>query len=360
MHIKRFTARSVAEAMKAVKAEFGDEALIMSTRGLGGSGLYEVVAAVDYDSPAARHAATASGRERSGTATAADISEIEAELKELKDICWELFLNRNAPRGESFARVEDHLVANGLDRRLAQKVLVYTFSRLGKEAAADEGKLRAFVARVLYGKISVSDPLGRPASGGERGCRALAFVGPTGVGKTTTIAKLASIYALKRKRRVALLTMDTYRIAAAEQLRTYGGIIGVPVEVAGGPEELAGLIRAHRDKDVVLIDTAGRAHRDSEHIGELAGLAGIDGRLRFNLVLSAASRDSVLYETVREFSRLPLDSLTFTKLDEAGVRGPVLNAAVMSGKPVAYLTTGQRVPEDIERATRERILDFLT
>jgi flagellar biosynthesis protein FlhF len=199
-------------------------------------------------------------------------------------------------------------------------------------------------------KIRVSDPLDKKA--------VVTFVGPTGVGKTTTIAKLAAVHALKRKKRVALLTMDTYRIAAAEQLKVYGRIIGAPVEVARNAGELARHISSHRDKDIILIDTAGRNPRNRAHMEEIAAIERISPDIKFNLVLSAQTRDEGLYDCVRSYGNHSIDSLTFTKLDEGRIYGPILNTMLLARKPVAYLTNGQNVPDDIEIATKQRLVKY--
>lgn len=346
MHIKRFAGTSVKDAIKAVKAEFGDNALILNTKRMA-PGHYEVTAAVDHETAAP----AAQARKASPDGPQPDLGLfIKRELKGIKDLCITLMGKSGAPEAKAVAEIEAEMLSNGIDRRLAAKVISNTVSALTDGRASDPSVLRSLVRRMVASKLSVKDPLD--------GSRTVAFIGPAGVGKTTTIAKLAAIHALKKKRTVALLTMDTYRIAAAEQLKTYGRIIGLPVEVAGGAAELAALVRAHSDKDIVLIDTAGRSHRNKAHISEIGDIAAAVPGAAFNLVLSSQTRDEALYDAVRGFNGVNIDSLTFTKLDEGRPWGSVINTAVLSGSPVAYLTTGQRVPEDIEIATRERLVDF--
>ncbi|HXI09791.1 MAG TPA: hypothetical protein VNK06_03215, partial [Thermodesulfobacteriota bacterium] len=278
---------------------------------------------------------------------------IKKELDELKDLkeFWRLLISQSRiPATEIFTKLEEEFTKNGIDRRLTQKVLMSAFRSVAGANASDIGYLKSYMKQRVSEKISVKDPL---ASKGV-----VAFVGPAGVGKTTTVAKLAAMHAIKRKRKVALLTMDTYRIAAAEQLRVYGKVIGVPVEVAKTSKELASYINVHRDKDLILIDTAGRSARDEAQMKHLDEVARISPSMRFNLVLSSQTRDDSLYEAVRGFGRVPIDSLTFTKLDEGAVRGPIINTAILASRPVAFLTNGQRVPEDIEVATKDRLLNF--
>lgn len=379
MHIKKFTGATVKEAMRMIKAELGENALILSTK-RAATGLYEVVAAVDYDLsspidlnisdgtfgsgggrgplPSSRpDRKTAPGGNLPPSAVSGAREELSPaikkelrELKELKEFWRALISQSRIPATEIFTRLEEEFTNNGIDRRLTQKVLMSAFKSVTGENASDIGYLKSYMKERVSERISVKDPL---ASKGV-----VAFVGPAGVGKTTTIAKLAAMQAIKRKRKIALLTMDTYRIAASEQLKVYGKIIGVPVEVAKTAKELASCMGAHRDKDLILIDTAGRSPRDPEQMKELDEIARISPEMRFNLVLSSQTRDDSLYESVRGFARVPIDSLTFTRLDEGSVYGPIINTMVLAARPVAFLTSGQSVPEDIEIATKDRLLNF--
>ncbi|WP_286963626.1 flagellar biosynthesis protein FlhF, partial [Idiomarina sp. UBA3992] len=178
---------------------------------------------------------------------------------------------------------------------------------------------------------------------------AVALVGPTGVGKTTTIAKLAARYAQRHGAdKVALITTDTFRIGASEQLQTYGRIIGCPVKVAKNAQELADALLALRQKSLILIDTAGMGQRDKRLNEQLSQLIQ-NSRLRIRpyLVLSATSQSQVLMDAVKQFKALPLSGCIFTKLDECLSLGESISVAIEHGLPVGYLTNGQQVPEDI-------------
>ncbi len=398
MYIKRYTAGTVREAMKSIKADLGKDALILNTKKIstGNKECYEVVAALERNptddtastsphsvagtagsnirKPADMYAsAAATGMKPSAISPAVpggvsaeavasvnlsgaaaeggDVGRaIAEELNEIKAFCTKVMAATKTPLSDVIGSMETEMLKNGIDKRLVNNILIKTCSRLADEKLSDRSEVKTEMKRRVSKALKVEDPL----TDGT----VMAFVGPTGVGKTTTIAKLAAINALKKKKRVALLTFDNYRIAAVEQLKIYGKLIGTPVELAKTPGELAGLIRTHADKDLILIDTAGRDRSNMAHLGELQALSALNPEVKFNLVLSSQTRDASLYETVRNFSPVGIDSLTFTKIDESDVYGPIFNTMVLAGKSLAYLTNGQRVPEDIELATKERLLDI--
>jgi flagellar biosynthesis protein FlhF len=179
--------------------------------------------------------------------------------------------------------------------------------------------------------------------------KTVALVGATGVGKTTTIAKLAAHYALVERRKVALLTIDTYRIAAVEQLKTYSQIIDLPLVVAHHVNEIEPALARFANYDLLLIDTAGRSQHNIPQIQELKPFLEAL-RCETHLVLSSSTKESDLMEIVHRFSSARIDRLLFSKLDETSTYGTLLNIADRVGIPLSYLTTGQRVPEDISIA----------
>ena len=189
--------------------------------------------------------------------------------------------------------------------------------------------------------------------------RTIALVGPTGVGKTTTIAKLAATFKIKQKKNVALITLDTYRIAAVDQLKTYAGIIGVPLHVVLKPEEIAATLAKCARYDVVLIDTAGRSQRDDERLTQLSCFLEAAKPHETHLVLSSTCSQQVLMETVERFSRVHTDRIIFTKLDEAVTFGVLLNVLGKADKRLSYVTTGQEVPHQIEPGCPNRLADLV-
>lgn len=181
------------------------------------------------------------------------------------------------------------------------------------------------------------------------------LVGPTGVGKTTTIAKLAAVHKLRYGRSVGLVTADTYRIAAVEQLRTYAGIIGIPLEVVLTPDEMRSAVDRLSACDVVLIDTPGRSPKDGARLEDLRAFLDAAGSSRTHLVASAISSEAVLRSVADRFGSLSPDTLLLTKLDEAATMGVICQAAEITRLPIGSITTGQEVPDHIETARPDRL-----
>ncbi len=195
--------------------------------------------------------------------------------------------------------------------------------------------------------------------GGAAGGRKVMLLGPTGVGKTTTIAKLAAIQALMEHRNVLLLTSDTYRIAAVDQLRTYAKILGVPIEVVFDAESFPSVLDGHPEADLVLLDTAGRAQRDRKSLEAFETLYGAFAPDAVHLVLAANMKYRDMLDVVEHIPDIPVSHLIFTKLDETVSYGAIFNIMEALGRPVSFLTAGQNVPNDIETASGRRIADLL-
>ena len=202
------------------------------------------------------------------------------------------------------------------------------------------------VAEYLEAEISVSGPITVDANK----CRVVALVGPTGVGKTTTIAKLAANYRLREKRRVGLITVDTYRVAAVEQLRTYADIIDLPMEVVATPREMREAVAKMSHLDLVLMDTAGRSPRDEVRIQELKSMLAEAEPDEVHLVLSSTAGAKSLISTAERFAGVGTTSLLVTKLDEAHSLGHLVSVARSVPLSISYLTDGQNVPDDIQVA----------
>jgi flagellar biosynthesis protein FlhF len=176
----------------------------------------------------------------------------------------------------------------------------------------------------------------------------IAMVGPTGVGKTTTIAKIAANMALKMHKKVCLISIDTFRIGAVEQLKTYAEIVDVPLEVASSPEELKEIIIKCKDYDYILLDSMGRSQFDKTQIKDLEAFLNVSTLISVVLVLSMSSNHSEILDTYERYSSLKPEYVIFTKMDETKKFGPVVNLPIVKKIPLLLFTTGQNVPDDME------------
>lgn len=288
----------------------------------------------------------------------AEFNLIHQEIKELKGKLDLLVTQRQVgdrhvspDQGGEFYRC---MVENGLESKLSEQLLQDLNGSL--ESGDKEGIRRELVDR-LEKLIEVgSDPWieeeGRP--------RVAALVGPTGVGKTTTLAKLAADFAFNQQRKVALITVDTYRIAAVEQLKTFAEILGVPLKVVFTPNELSAAIGGFSDYDLVLIDTAGRSQRNTIQMTELKNFIGMAGhKLSTYLLLSATTKYRDLLNIVDNFQKISFDQIIFTKMDETITFGSMISLLAEVKKPLSYVTMGQNVPEDIEVADAAKLANMV-
>jgi len=247
------------------------------------------------------------------------------------------------------------LIEQEVAQELADEIVHFVNGSLDERALQDDQLVRQAVLERLASLIPADgeadhltpSPDGRP--------RTIALIGPTGVGKTTTVAKLAANFKLRQKKNVALITLDTYRIAAVEQLRTYAGIIGVDLHVVSSPERMVEALRSCRGCDVVLMDTAGRSQRDDPKLAQLRTFIQAADPHEVHLVLSLTSHQAVLLEAAERFSSIRTDRIIFTKLDEAVNFGVLLNVARQVNKRLSFVTTGQEVPHDLEPGRSDRL-----
>jgi flagellar biosynthesis protein FlhF len=229
---------------------------------------------------------------------------------------------------------------------------------LGEEGLDDDAAVREAVITALGDHIPVADqPLPMPEQGG--GPLVVVLVGPTGVGKTTTIAKLAATYRIRRGLKVGLVTADTYRIAAVEQLRTYAHILGVPLHVAQTPSQLTDAIGELSSCDVVLVDTAGRGQRDQVKLDELSAFVKAAMPDEVHLVLSGTTSEAVLLKEAEAFSCVGIDRVALTKLDETVNFGVLVNVMDQLGTALSFVTTGQEVPEDLSEGSGRQLADLV-
>ncbi|MBR4151913.1 MAG: flagellar biosynthesis protein FlhF [Selenomonadaceae bacterium] len=193
----------------------------------------------------------------------------------------------------------------------------------------------------------------------RHGVRIVALLGTTGVGKTTTLAKIAAKFVLEQRSSVALITADTYRISAVEQLKTYSDILELPLEIVYNPPELASAIERHRNKELILIDTAGRSQHNEYQMRELEEFLRVNPRIEKHLVISATTKYTDAKQIMNKFAQVNPDRIIFTKIDETGSVGMIVNLLNDNRYSLSYITTGQSVPDDIERANSEVLTNLL-
>lgn len=280
--------------------------------------------------------------------------EVKGQLSDLQTMLQDLCRrSRSETRDlpETLFRLFTKLIDADLSESLARELVERVRTEASGAEMNDPMLSQARIARMIEAEVSVTGPIA--VQSGRR--RIAALVGPTGVGKTTTIAKLAANFRLKEKRRVGLITVDTYRIAAVEQLRTYADIIDLPMQVVSTPREMREALRHLEGLDLVLVDTAGRSPRDEIKIQELKSFLSEVGADEVHLVLSSVASARTLEQTAERFQTVGTTALLLTKLDEATGLGNLIPLLRSSGLPLSYLTNGQNVPDDIETATPRRV-----
>lgn len=376
MKIKRYLDKDMRHVLRRVREDQGPDAVILSNRRVEDG--IEVIAAVDYDEALVRHAIGVkpeSDTEISSDALAeiaeddaaiepvaevvsADLTQHPVEELSLKQMQGEL----SSMRGLLETQLSGLVWKDATRRFPLRAQILRNLSRLGLapdianiivdrlEPTGDIKNLWSAPLTTLAQTLPVveNDLL---TTGGT-----VALIGPTGVGKTTTIAKIASRFAMNNwADDIALVSADSYRIGAKEHLKAFANIIGAKVYAASSFDELSETLVRLKDKKLVLIDTEGRSQRDRDLSSRLAAYGRNADRVRFYLTLSAATQEAALDETVREFSRVPLEGCIVTKIDEAAQLGCVMSALIRNDLPAAWFSDGQRIPEDLHGAARKKL-----
>jgi flagellar biosynthesis protein FlhF len=248
------------------------------------------------------------------------------------------------------------LVGSEVSEELATEIIKTLQKQVRAEHYQQPEFMKDRLADQLEKLLPTAGPIVRTKTSGPH---VVALIGPTGVGKTTTIAKLAANLKLREKHRVGLITLDTYRIAAVDQLKRYADIIGSPLRVVNGVDDLREAMRAMSDVDFLLIDTAGRSPNDTLKLNELKSLLAAAEPDEVHLVLSTTASPECLQLAINRFADVRVDKIIFTKLDEAAHVGVVLNTLRKVNKGLSYITTGQDVPDDIEVGKGKRLAQLI-
>jgi len=359
MKPKTYRADTMREALAQVRRDLGGDAVILNTREVRGRRLFGLRRRERIEVTAAREADA--GRVTVAVPNAPPIqSRLNEQLSQIHAMVEglsrqgridHLLPDLPAEVVTIYAALLEQDVPEVLARRLARHVA----ERVEPDEARNPEAISALLREAVASALPIAPPI-RVVPGVRK---VVALVGPTGVGKTTTIAKLAASFKLNHGLRPGLVTLDTYRIAAIEQLRTYAEIIDLPLAVANSASEMRQAIDSLGSVDLVLIDTAGRSPRDEVKIRELSAFLDEAMPDEVYLVLSAVAGEKALRSAVERFSAARADRLILTKLDEADGLGGALAVIATAGRPVAYITTGQAVPDDIEPADADRLAGLI-
>ncbi len=334
MTINRYRAKSLKAAIQKAKTDLGLDAKMIHLRQLDGcEDKVEIIAVVDEDVDLRRETGDYSEQD------AVCIGRVSSPGSQIKD-------NRRILNA-----LHESCLKNAVDPNITYEML----SLLNDDPSAESSQAVTptdYLSLFIKEQISVSGGLAMDK-------KTAIFIGPTGVGKTTTLAKLAAQYHFQQKRAVGLVTIDAYRIAAVEQLKTYAQIMSLPFRVAMTPEELERVIENYKDMDIILVDTPGRSQYNTEAIASLEEFLEAAQPADTHLLIAVTMKEDEAYVAAENFAPQYVQQLIFTKLDETSRFGSILNIGVNVGKPISYLTTGQNVPDDIEVAQLERVVDLL-
>jgi flagellar biosynthesis protein FlhF len=356
MKTRTYRAGTMKEALAQVRRDLGGHAVILNTREVRGRRLFGLRQREMIEVTAASEAPAEVAITLPTVAAPAVHSHLDEQLGRLHAMVENL--SRHGALDHLLPDLPSELVptyATLLEAEvpevLARRLVRHVAERIEPDEIHDPEAVRHALRDAVESCLPIAPPIG--VVPGVR--KVVALVGPTGVGKTTTVAKLAANFKLVHGLRPGLVTVDTFRIAAVEQLRTYAEIIDLPLAVANAPGEMRRAIDELGDVDLVLIDTAGRSPRDEVKIRELADFLAEARPDEVHLVLSAVAGERSLRAAVERFAVVHADRLILTKLDEADGLGGVLAVLGQADRPVSYLTTGQAVPDDIEPADRARL-----
>ncbi len=395
MIVKTYRAKDMREALDKIKKDLGVNAVILSSRKVKTGSFFsffrkevlEVTAALDEKQndyvdttfkTTARRYKTKSTEQSIAKKSSFKSSDIEDRIKKLEkmivenkdnsiekvvdDIKYDLNDLKNSLRFVAkksdidisklplgMSRYFQYMCDIGINKKYAFKISVALHRNLDQKRISDESYVKEYLSVVLSQFFKTSKP----------DKKRFVLVGPTGVGKTTTIAKLAAIHKLKMNRSVGIITTDTYRIGAVDQLLSYAKIMDIPAIVSITRSDFEVALKEFENMDNVFIDTVGRSQNDIKRLGELFSIFKNFNDLHISLVLSMNTKESDCFDVYNRFSNIPIDDFIYTKVDETSTPGTMLNLSVKLKKPVSYITFGQDVPDDIMVAESLKISSLI-
>lgn len=378
MQIKTYTAENMQEAFYKVKREMGNDAVILQTKrvkkggflGLFAKTMVEVVAANDVKLSTNINKPKLSKnllkrsklKESSKNVESKSLDNLKADISEVKDLIRALHKKQDKsinsqknnfpqPLQKYYAIMKDMYV----EPSIIENILENTSEILSEDDLDNEKKVNDVIKNQIKSKIGKAKPIKLQ----DNNNTIVAFVGPTGVGKTTTIAKIAANYTLYHDKKVAMVTADTFRVGAVEQLKLYGNLLEIPVVVVYSPDEIRDILQNLKEYDLVLVDTMGSSPNNKMQIKKIKGFLEKLNPTDVHMVMSAVTKTEDIDDILENYQELDYKKLIVTKLDETTTYGFIMNALNMTGCNLSYITAGQNVPEDIEIADIEKITDLI-
>lgn len=371
MRIKKFVADSMPEAMKQIKEKLGNDAIILNSKeiktpgifGLFGRKKIEVTAMLDEDirtptEPRRKQVEHSQPKRKTSPFVSPKVSldekRILDEIKHLQSILTKQSTQADANFPPMLQDIYNYLIEQEVDPALATSIVESILIETDK-VDLDREAIKKLLQATIEQRLSETS-----YTNIDQQSKVIQFVGPTGVGKTTTIAKVAANSMLNDKYSVAFITADTYRIAAIEQLKTYARILNVPLEVVYSQEDYEKALQKFANYDLIFVDTAGRNYREDRYIHELNEFISTPTyKTKTFLVLSLTAKSTDITDIYNQFKQLNIEQVIFTKLDETESYGSLLNLVVNENVNIAYLTNGQNVPDDLMKANEKIIADLL-
>lgn len=358
MKIRRYVASTLEEAVDRVKRDLGRDAIILEVRRIRAPGFWgwlkrrriEVTAAVAQPPTPAVPLRQASITQQVPVPAVQRIrrtNPLASPVVEEELMPERLRVPYNLARHHT-----ERLINRGVEVDLARNIVEQALATIPAEELGNSQALTQSIKKVVMGFFP-------PQKCGGLTGPVIAFVGPTGVGKTTTVAKLAAVYSLQQGKKVALITTDTYRIAAVEQLRRYANILHVPLAVVYTADDLQSALDQYKEAEVILVDTAGRSPQQGLHLAELRNLLASIPDLQTVLVVSATTKAEdleLIYERFRIFSPC---QVVFTKIDETESAGTLLSLVNLMQVPVGFIANGQNVPDDLKAANPNLLANLI-
>ncbi len=353
METKSFIAGNIKEALKLVKDEMGEDALVISTKkkkedkgilGFSGREIIEVVAA------RARHNGNGTSEFNHYLNRAQENKSFKKEIYREEKILPDLNLL------PILKILYQKMLSQGVEEKFSLNLARKVEKNLSPGEIANKGYARAYLASLLMDLVRRETPF---AGLEKKGRKVIVLVGPTGSGKTTTIAKLAAIKALKEKKKVSLVSIKNGKTSLSGLLKPYAKLINVPIKTVSSKNEFFDALSQDKEKDFIFVDTPGLNQKDRERIEALASFFKGNAGMETHLVLSCSTKEDDLKEIRKGFQLIDINRILFSKLDESASFGNILNQLLRDSTPLSYFTTGQNIPEDIEPVSGERVADLI-